>query len=121
MYICFNLCSTLFLPPPLDYSGFNSPYSVSDLELHLPSDRDVTKLAWIGVCSNTNEVIARITVLPGCMLRLPCKASYLGELPNAGGEGISGRVYLVNRVTFAILCFNYENNNQNGNYIRKYA
>ncbi len=67
------------------------------------------------MCSNTIEVIARITILPGCTLRLPCTASYLGDFPNVGGEGVSGRVFLVNRVTYAILCFNYENNNQNGN------
>jgi hypothetical protein len=38
---------------------------------------------------------------------VPCDTTFLGELP-AGSNGIAGRAYLLNRLTFAILGFSYD-------------
>jgi hypothetical protein len=38
---------------------------------------------------------------------VPCETTFLGELP-AGSNGIAGRAYLLNRLTFAILGFSYD-------------
>ncbi len=53
-------------------------------------------------------------MLPSCTLRLSCGAILLGEFPSDESEGVSGRVYLVNRAAYAILNFNYDNVNESG-------
>ena len=38
---------------------------------------------------------------------VPCETTFIGELP-AGSNGLAGRVYLLNRITFAVVGFSYD-------------
>ena len=66
----------------------------------------------------TSGVIARIAVLPSFTLNLSCGAKFIGEFPV--NEGVSGRVYLVHRAAYAILCFNYDNSEESGMYMNEW-
>ena len=87
-------------------SGFNANYFESDIELSLPSSISVANLSWVGVCANgsSSTVLASVIISPQLVTNVPCNTTLLGELP-AGTNSITGRVYLLNRETFAVIGF----------------
>ena len=92
-------------PSPLPGTGFSS----ADLELSLPEDQSVAQVAWFGLCrdSDVTSVLASVVVLPQLVSRVPCNTTFVGELPTSP-YGTAGRVYLLDRVTFAVLGFSYD-------------
>ena len=52
-------------------------------------------------------ILASVVIPPQVVPIVPCETTFLGELPTAS-NGITGRVYLLNRLTFAILGFSYD-------------
>ena len=104
------MCSLLFSththsPSPSFSSGFSS----ADIELSLPAGVTVASLAWVGVCgdSSPSSVLASVVVLPQLVSNVPCNTTLIGELPG-DSNNISGRVYLLDRITFAVLGFSYD-------------
>ena len=51
-------------------------------------------------------ILASIAVHPRTVRNLPCNATLLGGL-SANGHDITGQVYLVDRLTYAVLGFSY--------------
>ena len=60
-----------------------------------------------GVPSFREVILASVVIPPQVVPIVPCETTFLGELPT-GSNGIAGRVYLLNRLTFAILGFSYD-------------
>ena len=77
----------------------------------------MAQLAWFGVCndSDTTNVLASAVILPGVISIVPCNATFIGELPS-GSNGIAGRVYLLDRITFVVIGFSYDGG-EPGTYI----
>ena len=90
-------------------SSFSSGFSSADIELSLPAGVTVASLAWVGVCddSSPSPVLASVVVLPQLVSNVPCNTTLIGELPG-DSNNISGRVYLLDRITFAVLGFSYD-------------
>ena len=60
----------------------------------------------------SSDVLASVSVVPETVTDVPCNTTFLGEFPgnssDVGSNGqIEGRVYLLDRVTFAVLGFSY--------------
>lgn len=54
------------------------------------------------------EVLTKVEILPALADQVPCTARFLGDLAEGqGSHGLAGRVYFLNRLTFAILGFSY--------------
>lgn len=68
----------------------------------------MAEVAWFGLCmaSDTTSVLASVVILPETVSNVPCNTTFIGELPS-GMYGTGGRVYLLDRVTFAIIGFSY--------------
>ena len=66
-------------------------------------------MAWLGVCnaSDVTNILASIVVPPQVVESVPCNTTLIGELP-AGSNGLAGRVYLIDRLTFAVVGFSYD-------------
>ena len=90
-------------------SSFSSGFSSADIELSLPAGVTVASLAWVGVCgvSNPSPVLASVVVLPQLVSNVPCSTTLIGELPSHSNN-ITGRVYIIDRITFAVLGFSYD-------------
>lgn len=75
----------------------------------------VTELQWFGICDDSAASIklASITVHPNIVRNLPCDTTLLGDLSD-NEHGIVGRVYLVDRLTFAVLGFSYTDQENEG-------
>ena len=69
----------------------------------------MAQLAWFGVCSDsdTTNVLASAVILSGVISNVPCNATFIGELPS-GSNSIAGRVYLLDRITLAVIGFSYD-------------
>ena len=52
-------------------------------------------------------VLDSVVVLPQLVSNVPCNTTLIGELPG-DSNNISGRVYLLDRITFAVLGFSYD-------------
>ena len=52
-------------------------------------------------------ILASVVIPPQVVPIVPCETTFLGELPTAS-NGVTGRVYLLNRLTFVILGFSYD-------------
>ncbi len=91
-------------PFPVPGTGFTSP----DLELSLPGERTVAEVAWFGLCraSDATSVLASVVILPQVVSNVPCNTTLIGELAT-GTYGTAGRVYFLDRLTFAVLGFSY--------------
>ena len=85
---------------------FGSSYSQSDVELSLPSTVTVANLTWVGVCANNSAstVLASVVIAPQLVANVPCETTLLGVFP-MGTSGVAGRVYLLDRETFAVIGF----------------
>ena len=90
----------------LVYSSFSSGASFNHTELVLPAGQTVTELQWFGVCNDSAASIklSSIAIHPSIVINLPCNTTLLGSL-SANTYSITGRVYLVDRQTYAILGF----------------
>lgn len=97
------------------YSSFLSGSAFAHTELTLPVTRIVTELQWFGVCDDSAASIrlASIAVHPTAVANVPCNTTFLGSL-SANEHGISGQVYLVDRLTYAILEFSYTDQGNDG-------
>ena len=96
-------------------SAFMSGSSLAHTELVLPEGKDATQLKWFGVCddSSASITLASVAIHPTAVRNLPCNTTLLGSL--SGNErGITGRVYLVDRVTYAVLGFSYTHQENEG-------
>jgi hypothetical protein len=68
----------------------------------------MASVGWIGVCRvNATRILASVIVQPETVANVPCETTFIGELP-AGSNGLAGRVYLLNRITFAVVGFSYD-------------
>ena len=68
----------------------------------------MASVGWIGVCNvEMTRILANVIVQPETITKVPCETTFIGELP-PGSNGLAGRVYLLNRVTFAVLGFSYD-------------
>ena len=92
----------------LAYSFFLSGSSFAHTELVLPVGKTAAELQWFGVCDDSAGLItlASIAIHPTIIRNLPCNTTLLGSL-SANEHGITGRVYLVDRLTYAIIGFSY--------------
>ena len=97
------------------YSSFLSGSAFDHTELVLPVTRIVTELQWFGVCDDSAASIrlASIAVHPTAVANVPCNTTLLGSL-SVNEHGISGQVYLVDRLTYAVLGFSYTNQGNDG-------
>ena len=59
------------------------------------------KLSWTANVNLSDAVLSQV------VSNVPCETTFIGELP-AGSNSLAGRVYLLNRVTFAVVGFNYD-------------
>jgi hypothetical protein len=77
----------------------------------------MASVGWIGVCRvNATRILASVIVQPETVANVPCETTFIGELP-AGSNGLAGRVYLLNRITFAVVGFSYDGQAE-GQYTR---
>lgn len=90
------------------YSSFSSGSSFNHTEFILPAGKTVAELQWFGVCDDSAASIklASIAIHPSTVRNLPCNTTLLGSFP-ADEYGITGRAYLMDRLTYAILGFSY--------------
>ena len=98
------------------YSSFVSGSSFAHLQVLLPVGRNITELNWFGVCDDdaASIVLASIAIHPTTVSNLPCNTTLLGSLSD-NEHGISGRVYLVDRLTYAVLGLSYTLQENEGN------
>ena len=96
-------------------SSFASGLSAAHIEVLLPVDMNITDLNWFGVCDDSAAtiVLANIAIHPTTVRNLPCNTTLLGSL-SSNEHGISGRVYLVDRLTYAVLGFSYTHQESEG-------
>ena len=96
-------------------SSFSSGFSIAHYEFELPEGRTVARLKWFGVCADSSGsvTLASIAIHPTLVKNLPCNTTFLGTLSNNERE-ITGRVYLVDRETYAVLGFSYSREENEG-------
>ena len=99
----------------LVYSSFSSGSSLNHTEFVLPVGKTVTELQWFGVCDDSAASIklASIAIHPSIVRNLPCNTTLLGSL-SVNEYDITGRVYLVDRLTYAVLGFSYTHQENEG-------
>jgi hypothetical protein len=99
----------------LVYSSFSSGSSFDHAELVLPEGQTVSELQWFGVCddSSASVKLASIAIHPSSVRNLPCNTTLLGAL-STNEYGITGRAYLVDRLTYAILGFSFSHQENEG-------
>jgi len=89
-------------------SSFSSGFSSADIELSLPAGVTVASLAWVCDDSSPLPVLASMVVLPQLVSNVPCNTILIRELPGDSNVQHLERVYLLDRITFAVLGFSYD-------------
>lgn len=96
-------------------SFFLSGSSFVHTELVLPVGKTVQELQWFGVCNDMAASIklTSIVIHPTLLKNLPCNTTFLGSITTSN-HGITGQVYLIDRLTYVILGFSYTHEENEG-------